>query len=686
MRGWERPDFVYVIGDAYVDHPSFGHAIISRVLEAEGFKVGIISQPDWRSKDDFMCLGKPRLGFLVSSGNIDSMVNHYTAAKKRRSSDAYTPGGEGGKRPDRCVIVYCNRIREAYGDVPIIIGGVEASLRRFAHYDYWDDRVRRSVLIDSRADILTYGMGERQIPEIAHLLDSGVRVKDIKSVDGSVFCIHEDEIPEDAVILPSFEEVRDEKSKYADSVRIQYEQTDAVRGKPMVQKHQDRYILQTKPCMPLSTRELDRVYSLPYERTYHPSYKEGVPAIEEVKFSLASSRGCYGSCNFCALAFHQGRVVTSRSHASLLEEAKKFVHDPDFKGYIHDVGGPTANFRHPSCQKQLEHGVCQNRQCLFPKPCPNLTVDHSDYVSLLRKLRALPGVKKVFVRSGIRFDYLMADPDDTFIRELCQYHISGQLRVAPEHVADPVLCRMGKPENAVYEKFVRRYARVNGQVDKKQYLVPYLMSSHPGSGLAEAVTLAEYLRDLGYMPEQVQDFYPTPSTPSTCMYYTGVDPATMEPVYVPTNPHEKAMQRALMQYRNPHNYDLVKEALIKAGRTDLIGFDEKCLIRPRKEKWREQSWDEHQKKSRKDTGSRLGDTRRAKKPGAVRDGAHPEKAGKRAGGKNAKNLSTNGRAGAKNTKNAKNMNVSGRNGGTPGKNLSGRTGKQTGRSKSGRRH
>lgn len=580
--GWDRPDFVYVIGDAYVDHPSFGHAIISRVLEAEGFKVGIISQPDWRSKDDFMRLGKPRLGFLVSSGNIDSMVNHYTAAKKRRSGDAYSPGGEGGRRPDRCVIVYCNRIREAYGDIPVIIGGVEASLRRFAHYDYWDDRVRRSILIDSRADILTYGMGERQIPKIAHLLDSGVKVKDIRDVDGSVFCIREDEIPEDAVVLPSFEEVRDDKRKYADSVRIQYEQTDAVRGKPMVQAHQGRLILQTKPCMPLSTPELDRVYSLPYERTYHPSYENGVPAIEEVKFSLASSRGCYGSCNFCALAFHQGRVVTSRSHASLIEEAKKFVHDPDFKGYIHDVGGPTANFRKPACEKQLKTGTCIKKKCLFPHVCKAIKPDHKDYLSLLRKLRSIDGVKKVFIRSGIRFDYLMADKDDSFFRELCKYHVSGQLKVAPEHISDRVLEKMGKPEFSVYKRFYNKFFEINKAIGKNQYLVPYFMSSHPGSTLNEAIELALYFKKQHYVPEQVQDFYPTPGTISTCMFYTGLDPLTMEEVYVPKTYEEKQMQRALLQFSRPENYNIVKKALIKAGRDDLIGFDKDCLIKPRR--------------------------------------------------------------------------------------------------------
>ena len=688
-RGWEQPDFVYISGDAYVDHSSFGTAIISRVLESQGFKVAILPQPDWKQEERIQEFGRPRLGFLVSAGNMDSMVNHYTVSKKRRSFDAYTPGGEIGKRPDYATIVYCNLIRKVYKKIPVIVGGIEASLRRMAHYDYWSNRLKHSILVDSQADIAIYGMGERAIVEVAQALDSGLAVEDITFIRGTVYKARDLESVYDYIRLPDYEEMAADKLAYARSFQIQHVNTDAVTGRCLVEKYKEHlYVVQNPPSAPLTQMEMDDIYALPYMRKWHPGYdaQGGIPAFQEIAYSLTSNRGCFGGCNFCALTFHQGRVVQTRSHESILEEARLMTQEEGFKGYIHDVGGPTANFRHPSCQKQLEHGVCQNRQCLFPKPCPNLTVDHSDYVSLLRKLRALPGVKKVFVRSGIRFDYLMADPDDTFIRELCQYHISGQLRVAPEHVADPVLCRMGKPENAVYEKFVRRYARVNGQVDKKQYLVPYLMSSHPGSGLAEAVTLAEYLRDLGYMPEQVQDFYPTPSTPSTCMYYTGVDPATMEPVYVPTNPHEKAMQRALMQYRNPHNYDLVKEALIKAGRTDLIGFDEKCLIRPRKEKWREQSWDEHQKKSRKDTGSRSGDTRRAKKPGAVRDGAHPEKAGKRAGGKNAKNLSMNGRAGAKNTKNAKNMNVNGRKGGTPGKNLSGRTGKQTGRSKSGRRH
>ena len=468
-RGWESFDFLYVIGEAYVDHPSFGHAIISRVLEDAGFKVAILSQPDWRSKEDFLKLGRPRLGVLLSSGNIDSMVNHYTAAKKLRHDDAYSPGGKAGMRPDRCVIVYANRIREAFGDIPLIIGGVEASLRRFAHYDYWDDRVRRSVLVDSRADILVYGMGERQLPEIAQRLNDGWRVRDIRDIDGTAYLVNsEDELPEESVILPTFEEVRDNKRKYADSVRIQYEQTDAVRGKPMVQKHQERYLVQNKPAMPLSTRELDKVYALPYERNFHPSYTEGVPAITEVKFSVTSSRGCFGNCNFCALAFHQGRVVTSRSHESIIAEANKMVWEPDFKGYIHDVGGPTANFRHPSCEKQMTHGVCKNRQCLYPSPCKNMKVDHKDYLALLRKLRALPGVKKVFVRSGIRFDYLMADADDTFFRELVEHHISGQLKVAPEHISDAVLSKMGKPENAVYERFVSKYKRLNEKLGKNQ--------------------------------------------------------------------------------------------------------------------------------------------------------------------------------------------------------------------------
>ncbi len=582
-RGWDRPDFLYVIGEAYVDHPSFGHAIISRVLEDAGFKVAILSQPDWRSKEDFLKLGRPRLGVLVSSGNIDSMVNHYTAAKKLRHEDAYSPGGKAGMRPDRCVIVYANRIREAFGDIPLIIGGVEASLRRFAHYDYWDDRVRRSVLIDSRADLLVYGMGERQLPEIARRLNDGYRIRDIRDIDGTAFCVNsQEEIPEDSVILPSFEETRDDKKKYAESVRIQYEQADAVRGKALVQKHQERFLVQLKPAMPLSTRELDRVYALPYERNYHPSYKEGVPAITEVKFSITSSRGCYGNCNFCALAFHQGRVVTSRSHESILAEANKMVWEPDFKGYIHDVGGPTANFRKPACDNQLKSGCCKAKRCLFPSVCKSIKPDHKDYLSLLRKLRAIEGVKKVFVRSGIRFDYLIADKDDSFFRELCKHHVSGQLKVAPEHISDRVLEKMGKPGFSVYKRFYQKFYDINRALGKKQFLVPYFMSSHPGSTLHDAIELALYFKELRLSPEQVQDFYPTPGTISTCMFYTGLDPFSMEEVYVPRTYEEKQMQRALLQYGKPENYNLVKKALIKAGREDLIGYDKDCLIKPQR--------------------------------------------------------------------------------------------------------
>lgn len=577
--GWDRPDFLYVTGDAYIDHPSFGVAIISRVLEQEGYRVAILSQPDWKSKQPFLEFGKPRLGVLVSSGNIDSMVNHYTAAKKHRSSDVYTPGGAAGKRPDRAVIVYCNRIREAFGDIPLIIGGVEASLRRFAHYDYWDDRVRRSVLIDARADLISYGMGERSIPEIARQLNRGKRIKEIRNVDGTVYCCSEEEVlPDGTILLPSFEEVRDSKTAYADSVRIQYEQQDAIRGKRMAQKHQNRFVVQNKPSLPLTTEEMDQVYDLPYERTYHPSYTEGVPAISEIQFSLTSCRGCFGSCNFCALAFHQGRVISSRSHESLLKEARQLIAHPDFKGYIHDVGGPTANFRKPACQKQLKTGTCQNKRCLYPKVCSNIKADHTDYLSLLRKLRKLPGVKKVFVRSGIRFDYLLADPNPTFFKELSKYHISGQLKVAPEHISNQVLAQMGKPPVEVYEKFYQKFYQLNK--DTKQYLVPYFMSSHPGSTLHDAILLAQYFKKMHYMPEQVQDFYPTPGTVSTCMYHTGLNPLTMQPVYVAKTYEEKQMQRALLQFSKREHYALVRKALIKAGRDDLIGYGKDCLIPP----------------------------------------------------------------------------------------------------------
>ena len=584
-RGWEQVDFVYISGDAYVDHPSFGHAIITRELEAFGYKVGIIAQPDWKDKNSITVYGEPRLGFLVSAGNMDSMVNHYSVSKKRRSKDSFTPGGVMGKRPDYATIVYSNLIRQVYKKAPIILGGIEASLRRMAHYDYWSDKLKRSVLLDSGADLISYGMGERSIIEIAEALDSGIDVKDITFIDGTVCKVKSLDSVYDAVVLPSFEDLKTDKLNYARSFYTQYCNTDPFTGKRLVEPYGEHmYIVQNPPSKPLSQQEMDETYSYPYMRTYHPSYEKdgGVPAISEVKFSLISNRGCFGGCNFCALTFHQGRIIQPRSHESLLEEAEHITQDKDFKGYIHDVGGPTADFRHPSCEKQLKHGVCKNRQCLFPTPCKNLKADHKDYVSLLRKLRKIPKVKKVFIRSGIRFDYVLADKDDTFFKELCKYHVSGQLKVAPEHVSDAVLTCMGKPRNEVYQKFIEKYKKINEQLGMKQYLVPYLMSSHPGSTLKEAVELAEYLRDLGYMPEQVQDFYPTPSTISTCMYYTGVDPRTMKPVYVPKNPHEKAMQRALIQYRNPQNYDIVLEALKKAGRMDLVGYDKHCLLRPRR--------------------------------------------------------------------------------------------------------
>lgn len=583
-RGWDQVDFVYVSGDAYVDHPSFGHAIITRLLESRGYRVGIIAQPDWRKPESVQVFGEPRLGFLVSAGNMDSMVNHYSVSKKRRKTDAYTPGGEMGKRPDYACVVYGNLIRQTYKKTPIILGGIEASLRRMAHYDYWSDKLKRSVLLDSGADVISYGMGEHSIIELAEALDAGIPVEDITYIAGTVVKTKSLDSIYDAEILPSFEDLKADKMNYARSFYTQYLNTDAFNGKRLVEPYSEHlYVVQNPPATPLTQMEMDDVYSLPYQRTYHPSYeaKGGVPAIKEIKFSLISNRGCFGGCSFCALTFHQGRIVQVRSHESLIEEAKEITKDKDFKGYIHDVGGPTANFRHPSCKKQMEHGVCKTRQCLFPSPCKNLDADHRDYVSLLRKLRDIPKVKKVFIRSGIRFDYLLADKKQEFLRELCEYHVSGQLKVAPEHVAGPVLSLMGKPEHKVYEEFTRQFYKMNEKIGKEQYLVPYLMSSHPGSTLKEAVELAEYCRDLGYMPEQVQDFYPTPSTISTCMYYTGVDPRNMQPIYVAVNPHEKAMQRALIQYRNPKNYDLVYEALVKAGRTDLIGFDKKCLIRPR---------------------------------------------------------------------------------------------------------
>ena len=588
-RGWESCDFVYVCGDAYVDHPSFGHAIISRMLEAHGYKVGIIAQPDWKNPESIQILGEPRLGWLVSAGNMDSMVNHYSVSKKRRAKDSYTPGGEMGKRPDYATIVYSNLIR-TWSKKPIILGGIEASLRRLAHYDYWSGKMKRSILLDSQADLISYGMGERSIVEIADALASGIEAKDITFIEGTVYKAENLDSVYDEIRLPSYREVSSDKKTYAESFYTQYSNTDPFSGKRLVEPYSDRlYVVQNPAAKPLTQEEMDDVYALPYMRTWHPCYDAagGIPAITEVKFSLISNRGCFGGCSFCALTFHQGRIVQTRSHESIIQEAELLTQEPDFKGYIHDVGGPTANFRHPACEKQMTYGACPHKQGLFPQPCKNMNADHSDYISLLKKLRAIPKVKKVFIRSGIRFDYLLAEKNRAFLRELCQYHVSGQLKVAPEHISDNVLKRMGKPENKVYRQFMKEYAAMNDSLGMKQYLVPYLMSSHPGSTLKEAIELAEYLRDLGYMPEQVQDFYPTPSTLSTCMYYTGYDPRTMEKVYVPTNPHEKAMQRALIQYRNPKNYDLVLEALRLAGRTDLIGFDKKCLIRPRQIKGRD---------------------------------------------------------------------------------------------------
>ncbi|WP_027629073.1 YgiQ family radical SAM protein [Ruminiclostridium cellobioparum] len=595
-RGWEQLDFLYISGDAYVDHPSFGHAIIMRVLESEGFKVGIIAQPDWKKSEDFKRLGRPKYGVLISSGVIDSMVNHYTAGKKKRSGDLYSPGGKAGFRPDRAVIVYANKIKEIFKDTPVIIGGIEASLRRFAHYDYWDDKVRRSILVDSKADILSYGMGEKPIVEIAKLLRKDVPVASIKHTRGCCYLASYDELPAEiknaldsngsktVAVLPSFEEAAEDKKTYAEAFKIQYNEQDAVSGRILVQMHGDRYLVQNPPSLPMSVSELDRVYALPYERTYHPEYKKfgGIPAISEVEFSITSHRGCYGGCSFCALNFHQGRVIQKRSQASVMNEAKKLIWTEGFKGYIHDVGGPTANFRSIACEKQVKHGVCKDRQCLHPTPCKNLIVDHSEYLDLLRKLRALPEVKKVFIRSGIRYDYLMLDKNDDFFTELCEHHVSGQLKVAPEHVVDRVLEKMGKPDRQLYDRFVKKFYNINRKINKEQYLVPYLISSHPGSDLNAAVELAEYLKEHGINPEQVQDFYPTPGTLSTCMFHTGYDPRNMKKVYVPRAPKEKAMQRALLQYRRKENYHLVIEALKEAHREDLIGFGPNCLVKPLK--------------------------------------------------------------------------------------------------------
>ncbi|HOB87604.1 MAG TPA: YgiQ family radical SAM protein [Bacillota bacterium] len=580
-RGWERLDFIIVSGDAYVDHPSFGVAIIGRYLEARGFKVGIIPQPDWRDPDAFKRLGRPKLAFLVTAGNVDSMVNHYTAARRRRKSDAYSPGGKAGRRPDRATIVYARKIREAYKKVPIILGGIEASLRRLAHYDYWEDRLRRSILLDAGADLLVYGMGERAILEIAEGLESGLSIKDLTYVRGTVYQSHSLDRLGEKIILPSYDELLASRELFARSFMIQYRNADPANGLPLVEPYRDGYVIQNPPAEPLTPFELDSIYLLPYTRTFHPIYEKegGVPALTEVKFSLVSSRGCFGGCSFCALAFHQGRTVQARSIPGLLEEAAAMVREPDFKGYIHDVGGPTANFRKPACRRQKKRGPCPDRLCLFPRPCPSLEVDHSEYLELLRELRKLPGVKKVFIRSGIRYDYLLYDPKKEFFEELCRYHVSGQLKVAPEHVDPVVLEKMGKPGPEVFERFKREYRRINEKYGLRQYLVPYFISGHPGSNLQAAIRLAEYIRDMGVIPLQVQDFYPTPGTLSTCMYYTGLDPRTMEKVHVPRS-REKAMQRALLQYNHPRSYRLVYRALKEAGREDLIGFRRECLIRP----------------------------------------------------------------------------------------------------------
>jgi len=585
-RGWEQLDFLFISGDAYVDHPSFGPAIICRLLEKYGYKVGIIAQPDWRSTSDFKRLGKPRLGILVSAGNLDSMLNKFTAAKKYRSTDNYSPGGQAGLRPERATIVYCNRIREIWKHTPLIIGGIEASLRRFAHYDYWSDSVRRSILIDSRADLLIYGMGESQIKELAAQLSNGMNIKDIRDIPGTCYPTESIEHLWDYIETPSYQAVTANKVQFAEAFKTQYLEQDAIRGKTIAQGHGEHYVVQNPPAMPLSTADMDEIYDLPYQRTYHPSYiaAGGVPAIQEVKFSIVSHRGCYGSCAFCALYAHQGRMIQSRSQESILREAAQIVQLPDFKGYIHDVGGPTANFRQPACEQQANRGTCRGKQCLFPNACKSLNTSHHDYLELLRAIRQIPGIKKVFVRSGLRYDYLLAANDMGFLRELCEHHVSGQLKVAPEHISPKVTNLMGKSGKNIYLKFKKAYEQINIDLGKKQYLVPYFMSSHPGAGLKEAIELAEFLRDTSYRPEQVQDFIPTPGSLSTCMYYTEIHPLTGEKVYVAKNPHDKGLQRALLQYRDPKNYNLVYEALNKAGRQDLIGYEPKCLIRPPRNK------------------------------------------------------------------------------------------------------
>ena len=584
-RGIKQPDFVYVSGDAYVDHPSFGPALICRLLESRGYSVGMIAQPDWRDPESITVFGEPRLAFLVSSGNMDSMVNHYTVAKHRRKNDAYSPGGEAGHRPDRAVIVYGNLIRQTYKKTPMILGGLEASLRRLGHYDYWSDNIRRSILLEAGADLISYGMGEHSIIEIADALDAGIDVGDLSFIPGTVYKTRNEDDIFDAIRLPDFAAIKSDRQAYAESFRIQYENTDPFQAKRLYETYdQSLFVVQNPPAAPLSELEMDDLYELPFKRTWHPSYDMagGVPALSEIRFSITSNRGCFGGCNFCALTFHQGRIIQTRSDASIIKEATAMTKDPTFKGYIHDVGGPTANFHHPACRKQAKQGACKDRQCLYPEPCPNLSADHTAYVRLLKKLRGIPGIKKIFIRSGIRFDYVLADKNKDFLHELCAHHISGQLRVAPEHICDDVLSCMGKPKNQVYEKFVKEFARTNQRLKKEQYLVPYLMSSHPGSTLNHAVELAVWLKKNKIHPEQVQDFYPTPGTVSTCMYHTGLNPLTGEKVAVIRNPHEKALQRALMQFWDPKNYDLVKEGLLKAGRKDLIGFEPRCLIPPRR--------------------------------------------------------------------------------------------------------
>lgn len=587
-RGWEELDFVLVTGDAYVDHSSFGTAIIGRVLERFGYKVGIIAQPNWQDAEDFKKLGRPRLGFLIGSGNIDSMVNHYTTAKRRRRDDVYSPGGQGGLRPDRAVIVYAQRAREAYKDVPVVLGGIEASLRRLGHYDYWENKIRRSVLLDSKADLIMYGMGEKVVVELAEALEGGIPIEEITFIPGTVYKTTDKDRAYDAITLPSYEEICQSKKSYAKSFLTQSQNMDHITGKTLIESYGDLYVVQNPAQPPLTGEELDAVYELPFVGTYHPIYEAagGIPAIEEVKFSLTSNRGCFGNCNFCALAFHQGRVLQARSQKSLVKEAKEMTNDPDFKGYIHDVGGPTANFRQGACDKQVKDGVCKNKQCLFPTPCKNLKIDHSDYINVLRELRNIPKVKKVFVRSGIRYDYVLADKNDDFLNELCEHHISGQLRVAPEHISNKALSYMGKPNSNTYIEFVKRFEKANEKTGKKQFVVPYLMSSHPGCELDDAIELALYLKKTGHTPQQVQDFYPTPSTIATCMYYTEIDPRTMKPVYVAKEPKDKAMQRALMQFKKRENYNLVHDALVKAGREDLIGVRPECLISPKGNKKR----------------------------------------------------------------------------------------------------